>query len=101
MAGPSIVVIIAICLVNGLFSPALLLVILLSPVWFPEILPADRSVVFHTASLLVVAGTFVLGGVPAALFERLARAAPDDRRTRWIWTAACGLLTLPAVARFL
>lgn len=96
-----VTVIIAVCLVNGLFSPALLPVMMLAPVWLPEIIPAERTLIFYGASLLVVLGTLVLGGVPAALFERLSGAPPEDERTQWIWLAGCCLLTVPAILRFL
>jgi len=54
------------------------------------------------ASLMVSTATVILGGVPAALYERFVGVKDDSSETSmWIWLAGTGILTIPAVGNFL
>jgi hypothetical protein len=53
------------------------------------------------ASLMVSTATIVLGGIPAAIYERFVGATEDSTEASlWIWLAGTALLTLPAVGNF-
>jgi hypothetical protein len=54
------------------------------------------------SSLVVSTATIILGGIPAAIYERFVGAKDDSTTVSlWIWLAATGLLTLPAMGNFL
>ena len=91
--------VVGLSLVNGLFSPALPVVMAFWPVWLPELIPPEPLILFYAASLIVACGTFILAGVPAALYERLAGRPVGDPATLRLWLAGIGLLLVPALAR--
>jgi hypothetical protein len=82
---------VALCLVNGLVSPALPVMMALWPVWLPEMVRPSNETVFYGASLLVSTGTLLLSALPAAVAER-AGLGPD--RAMWVWLGGAGLLLL-------
>ena len=46
--------------------------------------------------------TIILGGIPAAIYERFAGIKDDSTPTSlWIWLAGTAVLTLPAMGNFL
>ena len=54
------------------------------------------------SSLMVSTATIILGGIPAALYERFTGAKDDSTPVSlWIWLAGTAILTLPAVGNFL
>jgi len=85
------VVVMGLCLVNGLMSPMLGVVWMLHPVWMPEMLPLTNESVFYGASLIVSTATLLLSAVPAAIAER---AGMPLERAMWIWVAAAATLLL-------
>jgi hypothetical protein len=82
---------VALCLVNGLISPALPVMMALWPVWMPEMVRPSNEAVFYGASLLVSTGTLLLAGLPAAVAER---AGLGLDRAMWVWLGGAGLLLL-------
>ena len=53
------------------------------------------------ASLMVSTATIILGGIPAAIYERLTGAKDDSTMASlWIWLAGTAILTLPAIGNF-
>jgi hypothetical protein len=82
---------VALCLVNGLVSPALPVMMALWPVWLPEMVRPSNETVFYGASLLVSTGTLLLSGLPAAVAER---AGLPVERAMWVWLGGAGLLLL-------
>lgn len=84
--------VVAACLVNGLVSPVLGLVLRLYPVWMPEVVPVTPETVFYGASLMVSTATLLLSAVPAAAAERLGGLSP--RAAVGVWLA--GALALLA-----
>ena len=88
-----------VCLLNGLLSPALPVVMAFAPIWMPEMVPLMNETVYYGASLIIAFGTMLIAGVPAALYERLTGAAADDRTAMAVWLAGALVLTLPALSR--
>lgn len=91
------VVVILICIFNGLFSPWLLVAVVNAPAWMPGFLPYTQSVLFYGASLLVSSLTLLVSGVPAALAERYLAGEVSATGAVWIWAAGAGLLSIPAI----
>jgi hypothetical protein len=94
-------VVVAIAIANGLFSPALLPVFALQGIWYPFFLPASLPLILLLSSLLLSTITLMLAGMPAALYERLIDGGKSSRASGLIWLAAAILLTLPAVPNML
>lgn len=62
----------------------------------------STSLVAYFASLMLSTLTVILGGIPAAIYERVTGAKGDSTdASMWIWLACTALLTLPAVGNFL
>ena len=81
----------ALCLVNGLVSPALPITMALWPVWMPEMVRPNNEIVFYGASLLVATGTLLLSAVPAASVERFGTSQATANGV-WLGGAAALLL---------
>jgi len=94
---PSLIVVLVISALNGLQSPLLPIVLaLISVTWPLEVLPREPSWAFYQSSLLLSTATLLLGGVPAAIYERILRPAQDSQVSMYIWIAGVAVLTLPA-----
>ena len=93
--------VLGICIVNGIFSPYLKIAIPITAALMPELFPRTLEWVLFWSSVLLATGTLLVSGVPAALYERLAQGEGDSTVSIWIWLAGAALLTLPAVKRFL
>jgi hypothetical protein len=90
-------------MINGLFNQLWLLFALIytqqmaGPLFFGSV---PLTLMF--ASLMVSTATIILGGIPAAIYERIKDIEGDSTEVSlWIWLAGTGLLTLPAVGNFL
>ena len=92
-------IILAVAVVNGIFSPYLVLVLQFAPVWLPVWAPNDPGVVFYMASLITATTTLLIGGVPAAILERAAPIFADTIGSRLLWLIGCLVLTIPALLR--
>jgi hypothetical protein len=90
-------------MINGLFNQvALLFALLHVQVLAPSLLFGSVSLTLMFSSLVVSTATIILGGIPAAIYERVVGAKDDSTTVSlWIWLAATGLLTLPAIGNFL
>ncbi|NJM29938.1 MAG: hypothetical protein HC855_07365 [Rhizobiales bacterium] len=97
MSNHHIVIVVGLAILNGLFSPALILVFALQGIWYPFFLPPMLPVVFMASSLIVSTFTLMIGGVPAAIYERLTGASASTFVSGLIWLAGVVLLTLPAM----
>ena len=64
--------VVAVSVVNGLFSPFLAVAVPIAAVLMPEIFPRSVGWVLFFSCLLVASATLLFAGVPAALTERLA-----------------------------
>lgn len=90
-------------MVNGLFNQLWLLFALIHvQIISPALLFGSVPLTLMFSSLMVATATIILGGVPAALYERFIGAKDDSNETSlWIWLAGTGVLTIPAIGDFL
>ena len=91
-------------MINGLFNQTLAAVRLSvrSKVLAPALLFGSVSLTLMFASLMVSTATIILGGIPAAIYERFVGAKDDSTEVSlWIWLAGTAILTLPAIGNFL
>lgn len=92
----AIVPVMAVAIVNGIFSPWVLAIFVLYPIWYPGWLPQYAQLVYMASSLILSTLTIMVAGVPAALYERLSGHANAIVMAS-IWLAGAVLLTLPAL----
>jgi hypothetical protein len=59
------------------------------------------SLTLMFASLMVSTATVILGGIPAAIYERITGAADSNNASLWIWLAGTAILALPAAGNFI
>lgn len=90
-------------MINGLFNQLWLLFALLHvQILSPALLFGSPALTLMFSSLMVSTATIILGGIPAAIYERFVGAKDDSTDiSLWIWLAGTGLLTLPAMGNFL
>jgi hypothetical protein len=93
--------VIGLAILNGLFSPYLALVVALNGLWYPFFLPASMPVILMLSSLIVSTLTLMVGGVPAALYERVFGGLKTDYVSGFIWLIGVALLTLPATGNLM
>lgn len=86
---------------NGLFSPLLTQVVAAMIVLAPGFFAPSAPILFFVSSLVLSTLTIMVAGIPAALYERFTGATTSTPVSMWIWLAAIGLLTLPAINTFL
>lgn len=84
--------------VNGIFSPWLVAMFPFVFVLMPTFFLTSLSVLLFISSILFATITLILGGIPAALYERWSGAKESNEISMWLWLAGVGLLTLPAAA---
>ena len=82
--------------INGMMSPAMVVVAIFSWIWMPPFLLGNASLVFFLSMLVTATGTLLLSGVPAALYERLV-GDPAGRRALWIWALSALALLLASL----
>ena len=89
-------------MINGLFNQlALLFALIHVQILSPALLFGSVPLTLMFASLMVSTATIILGGIPAALYERFIGAKEDSTDvSMWIWLAGTALLTLPAIGNF-
>ena len=90
-------------MVNGLFNSTLLLFALIHmQILAPALLFGSVPLTLMFSSLMVSTATVILGGIPAAIYERSIGAKDDSTpASLWIWLAGTALLTLPAMGNFI
>jgi hypothetical protein len=89
-------------MINGLFSPLMPVSFVFSSALMNEPLFGSESLIFYFASLMLSTATIILGGIPAAVYERVVGAKDDSTpASLWIWLVGTALLTLAAVGTFL
>jgi hypothetical protein len=89
-------------MINGLFNQvALLFALIHMKILSPALLFDSVSLTLLFSSLMVSTATIILGGIPAAIYERIVGAKEDSTEVSlWIWLAGTALLTLPAIGNF-
>jgi uncharacterized membrane protein YcfT len=90
-------------MINGLFNQtALLFALIHMQILAPALLFGSVPLTLLFSSLMVSTATIILGGIPAAIYERIVGAKEDSTdASLWIWLAGAGVLTLPAMGNFL
>jgi hypothetical protein len=97
-SNPMLFGILALAILNGIFSPfAVLTARLVILTLAPGLLIGGGAMVAFLASLLAATGTVILAGVPAALFERATKRHATDARSWAIWLVATAVLSFPAI----
>ena len=94
-----LLLILGICIVNGIFSPYLNLAVPISAALLPELFPRTVHWVLFWASVLLSTATLLFSGIPAALYERLIDRGRESVVPMWIWLAGAAVLSLPALQR--
>ncbi len=90
-------------MINGLFNQLWLVFALIHvQILSPALLFGSVPLTLMFASLMVSTATVILGGIPAALYERYIAVKDDSTETSlWIWLAGTALLAIPAIGNFL
>jgi len=89
-------------MVNGIFNPLMAFAYVFSKVLMAVPLFGSESLFLYFAALMLSTVTIILGGIPAAVYERLVGAKDDPTEASlWIWLAGTAVLTLPAIGNFL
>jgi hypothetical protein len=88
-------------MINGIFNQLALVFALLyvQPLAGP-LLFGSVPLTLMFASLMVSTATVILGGIPAAIYERVTGASDSNDVSLWIWLAGTAILTLPAIGNF-
>jgi hypothetical protein len=97
LAPHNIVIVVGLAIINGLFSPALIAVFALQGIWYPFFLPNSLPAILMLCSLIVSTITLMVGGIPAALYERLIGGGQSSAASGFVWFAGVLVLTLPAL----
>ncbi|NGO52412.1 hypothetical protein [Allomesorhizobium camelthorni] len=93
----ALVPVMALAIINGIFSPFVIVVFLANWFWYPHtLLPASPQIISMFSALILSTLTLMVSGVPAALYSRLSQQS-DGRIAGLIWLVFTALLTLPAV----
>lgn len=89
-------------MVNGMFNQVGLLFALIHvQILAPTLLFGSVSLTLLFSSLMVSTATIIVGGIPAAIYERFLGIKDDSTETSlWIWLAGTGILTVPAIGNF-
>lgn len=88
----------ALSLLNGMhFSPYFDPVFILAKPFAPAFFVNSPLLMFYLTSLLLSAMTLVIGGVPAAIYERARSLRQSTPESLWIWLGGILLLTLPTI----
>jgi hypothetical protein len=92
-----LMLVVGICVVNGIFSPYIAIALQIAPVLMPELFPRTVGWALFFSSIIVSTATLLVSGVPAALYEQLFAAGESSATSMSIWLAVAALMTLPAL----
>ena len=74
----------------------------MSQILAPALLFGSVPLTLMFSSLMVSTATIILGGIPAAIYERFAGVKDDSTViSLWIWLAGTAILTIPAIGNFI
>lgn len=89
-------------MINGIFNPLFFFVFQISVYLMAAPLFGSTGAIVYFSSLMLSTATVILGGIPAALYERYVGAEGDSTVTSlWIWLAGTAILSIPAIGNFL
>ena len=92
-----LLVVIGICVVNGMFSPYLVIALQIAPILMPEMFPKTVNWSLFFSSIFVSTATLLVSGIPAALYERFLQVEEESTASMWIWITGATLMSLPAL----
>lgn len=95
-----LLMVLGVCLVNGIFSPYLNIAVPVTAALMPELFPRTVEWVLFWSSILLSSATLLFSGVPAALYERLVEREPASAVSMWIWLGGAVVLSLPVARQF-
>ena len=98
---PYIVAIMLFATINGIFSPLVVALLPFVVILSPAFLTDSIAVIFFVSSLLLSTLTLIVGGVPAALYERWIGAKEIDRIVHVDLARRGGLAVAPGRFQFL
>jgi hypothetical protein len=75
------------------FDPAFLLVRFFGPSFFIT----SPLLLYYFTSLLLATTALMLGGIPAAIFERMTGRTESDAVSLCVWLGCVGVIALPAL----
>ena len=88
-------------MINGIFNPLIVFAYVWAKVFMEYPLFGYEPLIFYFASLMLSTATVILGGIPAAIYERFAGIKGDSTvPSLWIWLAGTAILTIPAIGEF-
>jgi hypothetical protein len=88
-------------MINGMFHPLRVMSYILTKVLMTVPLFGSEALIFYFSSLMLATATIILGGIPAAIYERFVGAKDDSTvLSLWIWLAGTAILTIPAIGSF-
>lgn len=97
-----LVLVLGVSLLNGMFSPWLLIIALQPALWFLGFVPTSPQLLVYLSSLMLATLTLLISGVPAALYERwIGLRSEDDNTSMYLWLGAALLLSLQAIQRLI
>ena len=89
-------------MINGIFNPLMVYAYIWAKVLMYVPLFGVEALFFYFAALMLSTATIILGGIPAAIYERAVGVKDDSTVTSlWIWLAGTAVLTIPAIGDFL
>ena len=89
-------------MINGLFNQLFVLFALIHvQVLAPALLFGSVPLTLMFASLMVSTATIIIGGIPAAIYERVRGLRDSTSTSLLIWLAATILITAPVLTRAL
>ena len=89
-------------MINGIFNPLMAFAYVFSKVLMNVPLFGSESLFFYFAAMMLSTATIIIGGIPAAIYERVKGITDDSTEVSlWIWLAGTAILTVPAVGNFL
>lgn len=97
-ATPFLLPILALAILNGIFSPFLVFTARIVVLHLaPALLLLGPVMVAFFASLLAATAALVIAGVPAALFERVTGRTRTDSASAAVWLVSLAVLSFPAI----
>lgn len=88
--------VLAMTLLAGFTSPAILWVFQLAGFWLPDFLATPAFALYGT-SLIVSLSVLLFSGLACALFERVTGRTQTDAAAMLVWLGAAALLALPGI----
>ena len=89
-------------MINGIFNQLFLIfAVLYVQILVGPLLFGSLSLTLMFASLMVSTATVILGGIPAAIYERVTGGQKSNNVSLWIWLAGTAILALPAAGNFI